>query len=93
MPNEKFPIYHFNKTLKEINFRIDTNDTYNVILVPPNTCRKEFPPCSIIIASDVEKFIPLCSVGPGECIRLDKVIKFCFLTLSFLPGYIVILFF
>jgi hypothetical protein len=74
IPNERFPIYHFDKDLKEIYFRIDTEDTYQILLVPPTTSYKEFPPCSIVIASEgLEEFLPLCSIQPGECIRLTKV--------------------
>jgi hypothetical protein len=34
IPNETYSTYRFDEDLKEIYFRIDTEDTYEIVLVP-----------------------------------------------------------
>jgi hypothetical protein len=72
--DDRFPIYHFNKELEEIYFRIDTDDTYNIVLVPLGATTRSFPPCSIVIAiKDLDQFTPLYAIKPGQCVRVRKV--------------------
>ena len=74
IPHKHYATYRFDKDLKEIYFRIDTEDTYEIVLVPETTTIKEFPPRSIIIASKgLTASRRLCSVKPGECVKLTKV--------------------
>ena len=40
IPHEHFSLYHFDKELKQIHFRIDTEDAYQILLVPTTTTRK-----------------------------------------------------
>jgi hypothetical protein len=74
IPNKDYSTYRFDKDLKEIYFRIDTEDTYEIILVPETLALEEFPPRSIIIAcKDITTRQRLCSMKPGNCVKLIKV--------------------
>lgn len=75
IPNKDYPIYTFDKTIKELNFRIDTDDAYQIVIVPPTTCTKDFPQRSIVIVGppSLEKPTYICTVKPGECVKILKV--------------------
>ena len=74
IPHKHYATYRFDKDLKEIYFRIDTEDTYEIVLVPETTTIKEFPQRSIIIASaGLKNPQRLCYIKPGECVKLTKV--------------------
>ena len=73
IPNKNYATYRFDRDLKEIYFRIDTEDTYEIVLVPETLTLKDFPPRSIIIKCDIPTRQQLCSMKPGECVKLIKV--------------------
>jgi hypothetical protein len=74
IPHKHYATYRFDKDLKEIYFRIDTEDTYQVVMVPETMTPKEFPPHSIIIAGvGLSTAQRLCVVKPGQCVKLIKV--------------------
>jgi hypothetical protein len=70
-----FPMYTFDKQVKHIYFRIDTDNKYQIIMMPPSTTADDLPERSIIIAGppSLEKTIHLGSVKPGECVKIAKV--------------------
>ena len=73
MPNKNYATYRFDRDLKEIYFRVDTEDTYEVLLVPETLTIKDFPPRSIVIKCNIPTRQRLCSMKPGECVKLIKV--------------------
>ena len=73
IPNKNYSTYRFDRDLKEIYFRIDTEDTYEILLVPETITVKEFPPRSIIIKCNIPTRRQLCVMLPGECVKLIKV--------------------
>ena len=73
IPNKNHSTYRFDRNLKEIYFRVDTKDTYNIVLVPETLTLKEFPSRSIIIKCNIPIRQQLCSMKPGECVKLIKV--------------------
>ena len=73
IPNKNYATYRFDRDLKEIYFRIDTKDTYEIVLVPKTLTLKDFPPRSIIIKCDIPARQRLCIMKPGEYVKLIKV--------------------
>ena len=65
--HEKFSMYKFDKAIKQFCFRIDTEDEYQIVIVPPYTSTDNIPERLIIIAGppNIEKSVHICSVKPG----------------------------
>jgi hypothetical protein len=69
-----YATFRFHPHLKEIYFRIDTEDTYKIMLIPTSMASNNFPQRSIVISSpSTETPVCICSVKPGECVKLTKV--------------------
>ena len=70
-------MFAFDQSIKQIYFRNDTDEEYQIILVPKSMKFEDFPQRSIVIdgSSDLEKAVRICAIVPGQCVKINKVRK------------------
>jgi hypothetical protein len=75
IPHEEFALYIFDEKLKYIHLRIDTDDEYKIILVPPSTDTESLPAHAFIIGGppSLQKTVQIGCIKPGEWVKITKV--------------------